>query len=63
VKDLNRPEPPKANPADGARELAAIWVALANEAANIAHSKRTLFLAYIAEGFNEAQVVELVKTI
>lgn len=63
MKDLNRSEPPKANPADGARELAAIWVALANEAANIAHSKRTLFLAYVAEGFNEAQALELVKTI
>lgn len=63
MKDLNRSEPPKSDPAEDMRHLALIWAALAKEASTIAHSKRTVFLAYVAEGFNETQALELVKTL
>ena len=63
MTDWNRSEPPKSDPAEGARNLAMIWIELAKQAPDIAHSKRTLFLAYVAEGFNEAQALDLVKAI
>lgn len=63
MKDLNRSEPPKANMAEGARDMARLWGELAKVATDIAHIRRTLFLAYVAEGFSEAQALELVKTI
>lgn len=45
------------------RNLSEIWQNLATHAADIAHARRTLFQAYVAEGFNEAQALELVKSI
>lgn len=63
MSSFNRSDPPKSDPALAAREFSRIWVEMAKEAPDIAHSKRTLFLAYVAEGFNETQALELVKTI
>ena len=39
------------------------WQAIAAASADIAHARRTIFLAYVAEGFTEAQSLELVKQI
>ncbi|SNT19785.1 hypothetical protein [Sphingopyxis indica] len=63
MKDLNRSQPPKADLGEGARDLARVWSEMAKVAADIAHSRRTLFLAYVAEGFSDAQAMELVKSI
>lgn len=63
MADWNRSDPPKSDPAAAARDFARLWVEMAKEAPDIAHSKRTLFLAYVGEGFNETQALELVKTI
>ncbi|MCW2395877.1 MULTISPECIES: hypothetical protein [unclassified Sphingobium] len=41
--------------------MALAWSTIAQSAGSIAHSRRTLFLAYVAEGFTEAQALELVK--
>jgi hypothetical protein len=41
--------------------MARMWGEMARHANNIAHAKRTLFQAYVAEGFSEAQAMELVK--
>lgn len=35
--------------------------AIANNAAHIAHARRAMYLAYLAEGFTEAQALELAK--
>ena len=35
--------------------------AIANNASHIAHARRTLYRAYLAEGFTEAQALELCK--
>lgn len=44
-----------------ARDLADAWGAMAEIATDLANARRTLFLAYVAEGFTEAQALELVK--
>ena len=44
-----------------ASDLAAIWQAMAEQAAHIAAARRTIFLAYVSEGFTEQQALELVK--
>lgn len=36
---------------------------VAKHAADIAHARRTLYLAYIDEGFTEAQALELCKVL
>lgn len=38
-----------------------LWQQVAKNSTEIAHAKRTMFNAYIAEGFTEAQAIELVK--
>lgn len=55
--------PPKADPTEMAREVAQLWSAMAAEAAHIAHAKRTLYLAYLTEGFTEAQALELSRSL
>jgi hypothetical protein len=40
-----------------------MWQVLAQHSADIAASKRTLFLAYVGEGFTESQALELVKQV
>lgn len=56
---------PSATPAQDFKkmveDMGAFWQAMAENAAHIAASRRTLFLAYVAEGFTEAQALELVK--
>lgn len=64
MTDFNRRDtPPQASPADAAKALADIWSNVAAHATDIAHARRTIYLAYIAEGFTETQALELVKTI
>lgn len=43
-------------------DMVRAWQLIAGNAGEIANAKRTLFLAYVAEGFTEAQALELVKT-
>lgn len=61
--DNNRNEPPKQDLSASASDLVRIWQLIAAQAADIANAKRTIFLAYVAEGFTEAQALELVKTV
>lgn len=58
-----RAERPRENIPDAVKGLVELWSAAAEVAADIAHAKRTLFLAYVAEGFSEGQALELVKAI
>lgn len=37
--------------------------AIANNASHIAHARRAMYLAYLAEGFSEAQALELCRTL
>lgn len=61
MTDKFKQEPPKANMAEAASNLAQAWMGMAVEAAHIAHAKRTIFNAYLAEGFTESQALELIK--
>lgn len=58
-----RSEPPSTDWPETIRTQVAIWSGLAEAASHIAHAKRTIFLAYVAEGFSEHQALELVKTV
>lgn len=61
---MSGPTPtPKEDLDESAKNLVRVWTAVATAASDIAHAKRTIFLAYVAEGFTEAQALELVKTI
>lgn len=44
-------------------DMARLWQEMAKHASDIAHSKRVLFLAYVAEGFSEAQALELITKV
>lgn len=44
-------------------QLAEAWMSHAINAADIAHARMTLYRAYLAEGFTEAQALELIKNI
>ncbi len=46
---------------EAVRAQVAIWQGLAEAASHMAHAKRTIFLAYVDEGFTEAQALELVR--
>lgn len=61
MTDFNRSDPPQPTMAESAKALAEVWSKMAAHATDIAHAKRTLFLAYVAEGFTEAQALELVR--
>lgn len=63
MSDFNRKDPPIPTLADSMKAIADAWSTMATHATEIAHARRTLFLAYVAEGFSEAQALELVKTI
>jgi len=52
---------PQEDISETARKMAEAWQASAASSSDIANAKRTLFLAYVAEGFTEAQALELVK--
>lgn len=49
--------------AKGFDDLAIVWGNMAKHAATIAHARRVLFDAYVAEGFTEVQALELCKVI
>lgn len=53
---------PKQDVAGLAVDMAEAWMSIAKNAADLAHARRTLFNAYLAEGFSEAQALELIKT-
>lgn len=50
-----------ASPQEQAKALADLFCAMAENAAHIANSKRRLYEAYLSEGFNEQQALELIK--
>lgn len=58
-----RSERPRENLPEAVQGMVMVWQGLAEAASDIAASKRTIFLAYVAEGFTEAQALELVKQI
>lgn len=60
-EDRRRFEPPNTEIPEAVKGMVQLWASLAEASAHIAHSKRTLFLAYVAEGFSEPQALELVK--
>lgn len=62
MNDRNRSEPPQQDLSSAMGDMVRAWQLIAGNAAEIANAKRTLFLAYVAEGFTEAQALELVKT-
>ena len=48
---------------EGASSLSQVWMEIAKNAADIAHARRDIYNAYVAEGFTEAQAIELIKQI
>lgn len=63
MAEYERPMSPLPTISEAASDMANAWLAVAGAASDIAHARRTLFLAYVAEGFNEAQALELVKAL
>lgn len=63
MADFGRDDPVRQDWDAMASGHARLWMAIAKDAGNIAHAKRQIFLAYVAEGFNEHQALELVKTV
>lgn len=63
MTDRNRAEQPRTDWPEQIKTQVVIWQGLAEAASHIAHAKRTIFLAYVAEGFTEGQALELVKQI
>ena len=49
--------------AEQLRNLSEVWQNLAQHSHDIAHARRTIFNAYVSEGFTEAQALELIKHI
>ena len=58
-----RTDRPRENLPEAVRAMVTIWQGMAEAAADVAASKRTIFLAYVAEGFTESQALDLVKTV
>lgn len=58
-----RSDRPRQNIEEMGSDLARAWMMMAEQAPHIAAARRTIFLAYVAEGFSEAQALELVKSI
>lgn len=54
-------EPARPDMAAAVQSLAESWQLIAQHSAEIANARRVMFLAYVAEGFTEAQALELVK--
>ncbi|WP_242183245.1 hypothetical protein [Sphingomonas sp. CARO-RG-8B-R24-01] len=63
ANDPIRSERPREDIPESMRNLVQAWQAMASSSAEIANAKRTIFLAYVAEGFSEAQALDLVKTV
>ena len=62
ASDPLRSETPRTDWPEAVRAQVEIWQGVAAAASHIAHARRTMFLAYVAEGFTEAQALELIKT-
>lgn len=62
MTDQRRTEPPQQDLSSAMGDMVRAWQLIANNAGEIANAKRVLFLAYVSEGFTEAQALELVKT-
>lgn len=63
MTDFNRSERPRQNLEDGISDLVRVWQEAAKSASDIAHARRQIFLAYVAEGFTEAQALDLIKSL
>lgn len=63
MTDSNRSQPPREDMDALTYNMVNIWQKIALVSSDIAHAKRTIFLAYVAEGFTEAQALELVKNV
>ena len=63
VADPARAERPRENLPEAVKNIVQLWASMAEVAADVAHAKRAIFLAYVAEGFTEAQALDLVRTI
>lgn len=62
AKEPMRTSRPRENLPEAVQNMAELWSSLASVAGDVAHARRTIFLAYVAEGFTEAQALELIKT-
>ncbi len=58
-----RHEPPKQDFSEGISNLVRAWQEAAKVSADIAHAKRAIYEAYIAEGFTDAQALDLIKSL
>lgn len=47
---------------ESASAMAVAWMEIARSATDIAHARRTMYLAYMSEGFTPEEALELVKT-
>lgn len=63
MTDKFRTTTPRDDIPEGMRNLVQVWQEAALASSHIAAARRTIFLAYVAEGFTEAQALELVKTL
>jgi len=63
MTDKFRTDPPSPDIPEGMRNLVRVWQEAAQASSHIAAARRTVYLAYIAEGFTEAQALELVKSL
>lgn len=48
---------------DAARNLAELWANVAEYSSDIAYAKRSMYMAYLYEGFTPKEALELCKTI
>ncbi len=63
MTDKFKSGPALPNASEEMARMVEAWAAIAGCASDIAHSKRTIYLAYVAEGFTEAQALELCKMV
>jgi len=63
IRDPAHHEPPKADLAEASAAIARAWQEIARHSADIAAARRSIFLAYVAEGFSEPQALELIKSL
>jgi hypothetical protein len=61
IDPLREPQPPREDLPASVRAMVEVWQAAALVAGDIAHAKRSMYLAYVAEGFTEAQALELAR--
>lgn len=54
---------PEVSIEQAARSLAELWANVAEYSSDIAYAKRSMYEAYLYEGFNPAEALELCKTI